>query len=131
MTLALAFPGQGSQTVGMMEPFESLPGVRDTFDVASSALGIDLWAMVRDCPAEELEKTVNTQPVMLAAGIALWRAWKALGGADPIVVAGHSLGEYTAMVAADVLDFAEAMRFVRLRAQVMQEAVPAGQGAMA
>jgi [acyl-carrier-protein] S-malonyltransferase len=131
MTMAMAFPGQGSQSVGMMAPFESLPGVRDTFDIASGALGIDLWAMVRDGPAEELAKTVNTQPVMLAAGIALWRAWKAMGGPDPIVVAGHSLGEYTAMVAAGVLDFAETMKFVRLRAQVMQEAVPAGTGAMA
>jgi [acyl-carrier-protein] S-malonyltransferase len=131
MTVALAFPGQGSQSVGMMAPFETLPGVRETFELASAALGIDLWAMVRDGPAEELEKTVNTQPVMLAAGIALWRAWKNLGGADPVVVAGHSLGEYTAMVAAGVLDFAETMKFVRLRAQVMQEAVPEGQGAMA
>lgn len=131
MTLALAFPGQGSQSVGMMAPFEALPGVRATFEAASGALGIDLWALVRDGPAEELEKTVNTQPVMLAAGIALWRAWKEMGGADPVVVAGHSLGEYTAMVAAGVLDFVETMKFVRVRAQVMQEAVPEGQGAMA
>ena len=131
MTLALAFPGQGSQSVGMMAPFEALPGVRATFEVASGALGIDLWALVRDGPAQELEKTVNTQPVMLAAGIALWRAWKEMGGADPVVVAGHSLGEYTAMVAAGVLDFVETMKFVRVRAQVMQEAVPEGQGAMA
>jgi [acyl-carrier-protein] S-malonyltransferase len=131
MTFALAFPGQGSQSVGMMAPYESLPAVRDTFDAGSRAIGVDLWAMVRDGPMEELEKTVNTQPVMLTAGIALWRAWKASGGPNPIVVAGHSLGEYTAMVAASVLDFEEAMRFVRLRAQVMQEAVPAGQGAMA
>src|SRR5262245_3377606 len=131
MTLALAFPGQGSQSVGMMAPFETLPGVRATFEVASSALGIDLWNLVRDGPAEELEKTVNTQPVMLAAGVALWRAWRELGGADPVVVAGHSLGEYTAMVAAGVLEFSETMKFVRVRAQVMQEAVPQGQGAMA
>ena len=131
MTFALAFPGQGSQSVAMMAPFESLPAVRETFDTASEALGFDLWALVREGPAEELEKTVNTQPVMLAAGIALWRAWKALGGPDPAVVAGHSLGEYTAMVAAGVLDFSETMKFVRLRARVMQEAVPAGQGAMA
>src|SRR4051794_1464899 len=131
MKFALAFPGQGSQSVSMMTPFESLPAVRQTFDSASEALGFDLWALVRDGPAEELEKTVHTQPVMLAAGIALWRAWKALGGPDPVVVAGHSLGEYTAMVAAGVLDFSEAVKFVRLRAQVMQEAVPAGQGAMA
>ena len=131
MTLALAFPGQGSQSVGMMAPFEALPGVRTTFEVASGALGIDLWALARDGPAEELEKTVNTQPVMLAAGIALWRAWKEMGGPDPVVVAGHSLGEYTAMVAAGVLDFAETMKFVRVRAQVMQEAVPEGRGAMA
>jgi [acyl-carrier-protein] S-malonyltransferase len=115
----------------MMAPFEALPGVRATFEVASGALDIDLWALVRDGPAQELEKTVNTQPVMLAAGIALWRAWKEMGGADPVVVAGHSLGEYTAMVAAGVLDFVETMKFVRVRAQVMQEAVPEGQGAMA
>jgi [acyl-carrier-protein] S-malonyltransferase len=131
MTFALAFPGQGSQSVAMMAPFESLPAVRETFDIANAALGFDIWALLRDGPAEELEKTINTQPVMLAAGVALWRAWKTLGGPDPLVVAGHSLGEYTAMVAAGVLDFSEAMKFVRLRAQVMQEAVPAGQGAMA
>jgi [acyl-carrier-protein] S-malonyltransferase len=131
MTFALAFPGQGSQSVGMMAPYEALPGVRETFETGSRAIGIDLWAMARDGPAEELEKTLNTQPLMLAAGIALWRAWKLSGGRDPIVVAGHSLGEYTAMVAAGVLSFEETMRFVRLRAQVMQEAVPPGQGAMA
>jgi [acyl-carrier-protein] S-malonyltransferase len=131
MTLAFAFPGQGSQTVGMMAPYEGLADMRRTFDLGSQALGIDLWAMVRDGPAEELEKTVNTQPLMLAAGIALWRAWKTLGGRDPVVMAGHSLGEYTAMVAAGVLDFTEAIRFVRIRAQAMQDAVPAGQGAMA
>ena len=131
MILAFAFPGQGSQSVAMMAPFETLPGVRATFEVASGALGFDLWNLVRDGPAEELEKTVNTQPIMLAAGVALWRAWKELGGPDPVVVAGHSLGEYTAMVAAGVLDFAETMQFVRVRAQVMQEAVPEGRGAMA
>jgi [acyl-carrier-protein] S-malonyltransferase len=131
MKLAFAFPGQGSQSVGMMAPSEAFADVRRTFDLGSEALGIDLWSMVRDGPAEELEKTVNTQPLMLAAGIALWRAWKASGGPDPVVVAGHSLGEYSAMVAAGVLDFAEAIRFVRIRAQAMQDAVPAGQGAMA
>jgi [acyl-carrier-protein] S-malonyltransferase len=131
MKLAFAFPGQGSQSVGMMTPYEGFADVRRTFDFGSEALGVDLWAMVRDGPAEELEKTVNTQPLMLTAGIALWRAWKALGGPDPVVVAGHSLGEYTAMVAAGVLDFAEAIRFVRIRAQAMQDAVPPGQGAMA
>lgn len=131
MSLAFAFPGQGSQSVAMMAPFESLPKVRETFDEGSEAIGLDLWNLVREGPASELEKTVNTQPVMLAAGIALWRAWKASGGSDPVVVAGHSLGEYTAMVAAGVLDFRATMKFVRLRATVMQEAVPAGQGAMA
>jgi [acyl-carrier-protein] S-malonyltransferase len=131
MNLAFVFPGQGSQSIGMMAPFEELPAVRRTFDEAGAALGFDLWALVRDGPADELNKTVNTQPAMLVAGIALFRAWRELGGTDPIAVAGHSLGEYPALVAAGVLDFAEAVPFVRYRAQVMQEAVPEGQGAIA
>ena len=124
MSLAFVFPGQGSQSIGMMAPFEELPAVRRTFDEAGVALGFDLWALVRDGPAEELNKTVNTQPAMLVAGIALFRAWRELGGTDPVAVAGHSLGEYSALVAAGVMDFAEAVPFVRYRAQVMQEAVP-------
>jgi len=131
MSLAFVFPGQGSQSIGMMAPFEELPAVRRTFDEAGVALGFDLWALVRDGPAEELNKTVNTQPAMLVAGIALFRAWRELGGTDPVAVAGHSLGEYSALVAAGVMDFAEAVPFVRYRAQVMQEAVPEGQGAIA
>jgi [acyl-carrier-protein] S-malonyltransferase len=131
MKLAFVFPGQGSQSVGMMSAYESLPGVRTTFETASAALGIDLWQLVQHGPEEELTKTVNTQPAMLAADIALFRAWRELEGPLPIVVAGHSLGEYGALVAAGVLDFAEAMKLVRFRAQAMQEAVPEGQGSMA
>jgi [acyl-carrier-protein] S-malonyltransferase len=131
MNVAFVFPGQGSQSVGMMAPFETLPAVRRTFDEAGAALGMDLWALVRDGPEEELSKTVNTQPAMLAAGVGLFRAWRELGGTDPVAVAGHSLGEYAALVAAGVLDFAEALPLVRFRAQAMQEAVPEGQGAIA
>lgn len=131
MSLAFLFPGQGSQSVGMMTAFESLPAVRPTFDEASAALGFDLWALVDGGPEEELGKTVNTQPIMLTAGVALYRAWKELGGPDPSVVAGHSLGEYTALVVAGVLEFAQTVPLVRFRAQAMQEAVPEGTGAMA
>jgi [acyl-carrier-protein] S-malonyltransferase len=131
MNVAFVFPGQGSQSVGMMAPFETVPAVRRTFDEAGAALGMDLWALVRDGPEQELSKTVNTQPAMLAAGVALFRAWRELGGTDPVAVAGHSLGEYAALVAAGVLDFAEALPLVRFRAQAMQEAVPEGQGAIA
>jgi [acyl-carrier-protein] S-malonyltransferase len=131
MSVAFVFPGQGSQSVGMMTPFETLPAVRRTFDEAGAALGVDLWALVRDGPEQELSKTVNTQPAMLAAGVGLFRAWRELGGTDPVAVAGHSLGEYAALVAAGVLEFAEAVPLVRFRAQAMQEAVPAGQGAIA
>lgn len=129
--LAVVFPGQGSQSVGMMASFADSAVVRDTFAQASAALGEDLWALVADGPSEALAQTVNTQPVMLTAGVAVWRAWLEKGGARPAVVAGHSLGEYAALVAAGVLDFAEAVRLVRFRAQVMQEAVPAGVGGMA
>jgi len=115
----------------MLDAWGDHPAVAGALQEASDALGEDLGKLVREGPKEALALTTNTQPVMLAAGIALWRAWKALGGPDPAVVAGHSLGEYTAMVAAGVLDFSETMKFVRLRARVMQEAVPAGQGAMA
>jgi [acyl-carrier-protein] S-malonyltransferase len=131
MNVAFVFPGQGSQSIGMMAPFETLPAVRRTFDEAGAALGMDLWALVRDGPEEDLSKTVNTQPAMLAAGVGLFRAWRELGGTDPVAVAGHSLGEYAALVAAGVLDFAEALPLVRFRAQAMQEAVPEGQGAIA
>ena len=131
MNLGFVFPGQGSQSLGMMASFESLPAVRRTFDEAGAALGADLWELVTSGPEQELNKTVNTQPVMLAAGVALFRAWKELGGADPIALAGHSLGEYTALVAAGVIAFTDAVPLVRFRAQAMQEAVPEGQGAIA
>ena len=129
--VAVVFPGQGSQSVGMMAGWDDHPVVRETFDEASEALGDDLWALVTDGPAEALNLTTNTQPVMLTAGVAAWRAWHAAGGATPLVVAGHSLGEYSALVAAGALAFRDAVPLVRFRAQAMQEAVPAGVGAMA
>lgn len=128
---AVVFPGQGSQSVGMMNSFEQSSVVRDCFAEASDALGQDLWALVAEGPTEALAQTVNTQPVMLTAGVAIWRAWLAAGGKKPAVVAGHSLGEYSALVAAGALDFADAVKLVRFRAQAMQEAVPAGLGGMA
>ncbi len=131
MQIAFVFPGQGSQSVGMMDGFGAHPVVRETFAEASDALGEDLWALVADGPQDALSLTTNTQPVMLAAGVAVWRAWEAAGGPKPVVVAGHSLGEYTALVAAGALAFRDAVPLVRFRAQAMQEAVPAGQGAMA
>lgn len=131
MKLAFVFPGQGSQSVGMMAGWGGRPEVRATFQEASDALGEDLWAMVADGPAELLNQTVNTQPAMLAADIAAWRAWQAAGGAAPALLAGHSLGEYAALVAAGALGFADAIRLVRFRAEAMQAAVPEGVGAMA
>ena len=131
MSFAFVFPGQGSQSVGMMAAYGDAAVVRATFDEASTALGDDLWAMVADGPAEALTQTVNTQPVMLTAGIAAWRLWLEKGGKSPVVVAGHSLGEYSALVAAGVIQFADAVPLVRLRAAAMQEAVPLGTGAMA
>ncbi|MDB5799804.1 MAG: fabD [Rhodocyclales bacterium] len=115
----------------MMAPYGELPTVRDTFAEASEALGQDLWQMLVDGPAETINQTVNTQPIMLTAGVAVWRAWLAQGGATPDMVAGHSLGEYSALVAAGVLQFADAVQLVRFRAQVMQDAVAVGEGAMA
>lgn len=131
MTFALVFPGQGSQSVGMMAAYGDLPVIRHTFAEASDALGEDLWLMMADGPAEKLALTVNTQPLMLTAGVAVYRAWQAAGGPAPALMAGHSLGEYSALVAAGALAFADAVPLVRLRAQAMQEAVPAGTGAMA
>lgn len=131
MSVALVFPGQGSQSVGMMAAYGDNPVIRDTFAEASAALGEDLWAMVEQGPAERLALTVNTQPLMLTAGVAVYRAWLAAGGPVPSVVAGHSLGEYSALVAAGALSFVDAVPLVRFRAQAMQEAVPAGEGAMA
>jgi [acyl-carrier-protein] S-malonyltransferase len=131
MKLALVFPGQGSQSVGMMQGFADTPVVRETFEEASTALGQDLWKLVAEGPVDDLNATVNTQPVMLTAAYAMYRAWQQAGAPAPVIVAGHSLGEYTALVAAGVIAFAEAVPLVRFRAQAMQEAVPMGTGAMA
>ncbi len=131
MKVAIVFPGQGSQSVGMMAGFDAHPAVRATFDEASAVLRQDLWALVTAGPEADLNQTVNTQPVMLTAGIAVWRAWLAAGGVRPAVVAGHSLGEYSALVAAGALAFVDALPLVRFRAEAMQAAVPAGVGAMA
>lgn len=131
MQLAFVFPGQGSQSVGMMGGFAAHPVVRETFAEASAVLGEDLWALVENGPPEALALTANTQPVMLTAGVAAWRAWLAEGGPRPVVVAGHSLGEYTALVAAGALAFRDAVPLVRFRAQAMQDAVAPGIGAMA
>lgn len=131
MTLAIVFPGQASQSVGMMRGFADLPVVEATFREASDILGLDLWRLAAEGPAEELNRTVNTQPVMLAAGVACWRAWVERGGPNPAYFAGHSLGEYTALVAAGAIGFAEALPLVRFRAQAMQEAVPEGTGGIA
>ena len=131
MSFALIFPGQGSQSVGMMAGLEASAAVRATFDEASDVLGQNLWHLAKDGPAEAQSLTVNTQPLMLAAGLASYRAWQEAGGPPPIVLAGHSLGEYTAWVVAGSIAFHDALPLVRLRAQAMQEAVPVGTGAMA
>ncbi|MFL6680201.1 MAG: ACP S-malonyltransferase [Burkholderiaceae bacterium] len=128
---AFVFPGQGSQAVGMLDAWGDHPAVAATLREASAALGEDIGRLIHEGPKEQLDLTTNTQPVMLAAGIAAWRAWQAEGGAAPVAVAGHSLGEYTALVAAGVLSLADALPLVRLRATAMQEAVPVGVGAMA
>lgn len=130
--LAMVFPGQGSQAVGMLsELAASSPQVVETFGQASEVLGYDLWRLVQDGPAEELNATAITQPAMLAAGVAVWRSWLARGGVWPVVMAGHSLGEYTALVCAGALDYADAVALVAARGRCMQSAVPAGIGAMA
>ena len=131
MKTAFIFPGQGSQSVGMMQGWGNRAEARATFAEASDALGQDLWALVTDGPADRLNQTVNTQPAMLAADVAAWRVWQAAGGAMPALLAGHSLGEYAALVAAGALGFADAIRLVRFRAEAMQAAVPEGVGAMA
>jgi len=128
---AFVFPGQGSQSVGMLSAWGDHPAVRSTLEEASTALGEDVAALIANGPKEVLDLTTNTQPVMLTAGIACYRAWLAEGGAVPAAVAGHSLGEYTALVAAGALTLADALPLVRLRAQAMQDAVPVGQGGMA
>jgi [acyl-carrier-protein] S-malonyltransferase len=132
MALAFVFPGQGSQSVGMLAELGAAePVVRDTFAEASEVLGYDLWALCQDGPESDLGATERTQPAMLAAGVATWRVWVQLGGPRPLAMAGHSLGEYTALVCADAMDFRTAIDVVRFRGQVMQQAVPLGQGAMA
>jgi [acyl-carrier-protein] S-malonyltransferase len=130
-SFAFVFPGQGSQAVGMLDAWGDHPAVTQTLREASEALGEDVGRLIREGPREALALTTNTQPVMLVAGIAAYRAWLAEGGAEPAVVAGHSLGEYTALVAAGALSLAEAAPLVRFRAQAMQDAVPVGAGAMA
>jgi len=128
---AFVFPGQGSQAVGMLNGFADNQVVRNTLAEASDALGFDLWAMIAEGPKESLDLTTNTQPVMLSTSVAMYRAWLAAGGQIPALVAGHSLGEFSALVAAGVIDFKDAVKLVRFRAEVMQEAVPVGQGGMA
>jgi len=130
--LGMMFPGQGSQSVGMLSSFaDSEPAVQETFSEASQALGYDLWQLCQQGPEEKLGETERTQPAMLAAGVAIWRAWIRRGGSKPAVMAGHSLGEYSALVAAGAIEFAAAIDLVRFRGQAMQRAVPAGTGAMA
>jgi [acyl-carrier-protein] S-malonyltransferase len=132
MTFGFVFPGQGSQSVGMLAALaEAESVVRDTFATASGVLGYDLWQLVTQGPEERLNSTECTQPAMLAAGIATWRLWRERGGPEPKAVCGHSLGEFSALVAAGALDFAAAIDLVQFRGRAMQEAVPAGTGAMA
>jgi [acyl-carrier-protein] S-malonyltransferase len=132
MAFAFVFPGQGSQSVGMLGTLAAgETSVRATFDEASAVLGYDLWRLVSEGPEEELNATARTQPALLAAGVATWRCWRARGGAEPATVSGHSLGEFTALVCADSLEFRAAVGLVRFRGEVMQEAVPVGAGAMA
>lgn len=129
--LAFVFPGQGSQSVGMLTKLADAAIVRTTFEEASGILGYDLWKLCQDGPADDLNATERTQPAMLAAGIATWRLWQERGGAQPAVVTGHSLGEFSALVAAGAIDFTACIELVRFRGLAMQEAVPAGAGAMA
>ncbi|KQA27650.1 malonyl CoA-ACP transacylase [Vibrio metoecus] len=128
---AIVFPGQGSQAVGMLADLaEQYDVVKHTFAEASEVLGYDLWALVQDGPVEDLNQTFRTQPALLAASVAIWRVWQQLGLEQPAVLAGHSLGEYSALVCAGVIDFKQAIKLVELRGQLMQQAVPAGTGAM-
>ena len=132
MSVAFVFPGQGSQSVGMLSQLATeFPQVKATFDEASNVLDYDLWALVSSGPEEKLNQTDHTQPAMLAAGIAVWRCWQSVSDIKPDYLAGHSLGEYTALVAAGSLDFSQAIKLVEMRGQFMQQAVPAGTGAMA
>jgi [acyl-carrier-protein] S-malonyltransferase len=132
MSLAFVFPGQGSQSVGMLAALAAAePVVRETFEEASDVLGYDLWKLCQEGPDADLGRTECTQPAMLAAGVATWRVWRAHGGPRPAVMAGHSLGEYSALVCSNAIDFATAVGLVRYRGQLMQQAVPPGEGAMA
>ena len=132
MSLAFVFPGQGSQSVGMLKDLaENFSEVTSIFQEASDALGYDLWSLIQEGPAEKLNSTDITQPAMLASSVATWRVWQAKGGAVPQVMAGHSLGEYSALVCAGSLDFVDAVKIVSQRGKFMMEAVPAGTGAMA
>ncbi|MHA6847116.1 ACP S-malonyltransferase [Ralstonia syzygii] len=131
MTFAFVFPGQGSQSVGMLNAFADHPAVAATLAEASDALGQDIGKLIAEGPADELNLTTNTQPVMLTAAVAVYRAWQAAGGPAPTVVAGHSLGEYSALVVAGAIAFKDAVPLVRFRAKAMQEAVPVGEGGMA
>jgi len=132
MRLGVVFPGQGSQSVGMLAALaQSSPLVTETFAEASEVLGYDLWALCQHGPQQRLDATEQTQPAMLAAGVAVWRVWRAAGGAPPVIAAGHSLGEYSALVAAQALDFATAVSLVQARGRFMQQAVPRGEGAIA
>jgi [acyl-carrier-protein] S-malonyltransferase len=131
MSFAFVFPGQGSQSVGMLAQLAAEPRVQETFAEASDVLGYDLWKLCQGGPEDELGKTERTQPAMLAAGVATWRVWRKHGGGLPAAMAGHSLGEYSALVCSGALDFRTAVGLVQFRGQAMQAAVPAGQGAMA
>lgn len=132
MTLAFVFPGQGSQSIAMQDELaEQFPEVKATYAEASELLGYDLWQLAQEGPKEKLDETVVTQPVMMTAGFAGWRVWQNAGGEIPALLAGHSLGEYTALVCAGVIEFPDAIRLIRRRAELMQQAVPAGEGAMA
>jgi [acyl-carrier-protein] S-malonyltransferase len=131
MKLAMVFPGQGSQSVGMLKAYAGLPGTDAVREECSQVLGEDFVRLLDEGPGDKLTLTANTQPAMVTAGIAAFRAWRALGGPMPEMVAGHSLGEYTALVSAEVISFRDCLPLVRFRAQAMQEAVPEGQGAMA
>ncbi|MEH6577562.1 MAG: ACP S-malonyltransferase [Amphritea sp.] len=131
-SLAFVFPGQGSQHLGMLaELAESNPIIQETFAEASEVLGYDLWSLTQDGPEADLNQTDRTQPALLTAGVALWRLWQQQGGAAPALMAGHSLGEYTALVCAGAIDFKDGVNLVKLRGEFMQQAVPAGTGAMA
>ncbi|MBC7943918.1 MAG: ACP S-malonyltransferase [Burkholderiales bacterium] len=131
MKLLMVFPGQGSQSLAMMAAYQGLPAIQQTFEEASDSLQQDFWKLAEQGPVEKLNQTVNTQPLMLVADVAIYRAWQQLGGAVPVLTAGHSLGEYPALVAGGALALADALRFVRRRAEAMQQAVPEGVGAIA